>query len=65
MDRDLVFMDSVMLQQDMRIRLPKALLVNIEGVPGKSYLGVYFNALTKEIVLKIDNNNKDSNAEVE
>ncbi len=52
MDKDLVFLDTVLLQQDMRVRLPKSLLINIDGEPGKTYLEVYFNALTKEIVLK-------------
>ena len=31
MDKKLVFLDSVLLQQDMRIRLPKSVLVNIDG----------------------------------
>ena len=47
MNDDLVFLDSVLLQQDMRIRLPKSLLVNINGVPGKTRLEIYFNATTK------------------
>ena len=46
MNDDLVFLDSVLLQQDMRIRLPKSLLVNINGVPGKTRLEIYFNATT-------------------
>ena len=49
MNDDLVFLDSVLLQQDMRIRLPKSLLVNINGVPGKTRLEIYFNATTKDI----------------
>lgn len=40
MNDDLVFLDSVLLQQDMRIRLPKSLLVNINGVPGKTRLEI-------------------------
>ena len=39
MNDDLVFLDSVLLQQDMRIRLPKSLLVNINGVPGTNFWG--------------------------
>lgn len=52
MDKELVFLDNVLLQQDMRIRLPKALVVNIGGKPGQTYLDVYFDAITKNIVLK-------------
>lgn len=52
MNDDLVFLDSVLLQQDMRIRLPKSLLVNINGVPGKTRLEIYFNAATKDIIIR-------------
>jgi hypothetical protein len=52
MERDLVFLDSVLLQQDMRIRLPKSIIVNINGKPGKTHLEIYFDALTKDIVIK-------------
>lgn len=52
MNDDLVFLDSVLLQQDMRIRLPKSLLVNINGVPGKTRLEIYFNATTKDIIIR-------------
>ena len=52
MNDDLVFLDSVLLQQDMRIRLPKSLLVNINGVPGTTRLEIYFNATTKDIIIR-------------
>ena len=61
MDRELVFLDTVLLQQDMRVRLPKALVVNIDGKPGQTHLDVYFDAITKNIILKsgdIQGNNK-------
>ena len=62
MDKKLVFLESVLLQQDMRIRLPKSVLVNIDGKAGETRLDVYFDAITKEIILRnSDNqNNKES-----
>ena len=62
MDKKLVFLDPVLLQQDMRIRLPKSVLVNIDGKAGETRLDVYFDAITKEIILRnSDNqNNKES-----
>ena len=62
MDKKLVFLDSVLLQQDMRIRLPKSVQVNIDGKAGETRLDVYFDAITKEIILRnSDNqNNKES-----
>ena len=49
MEKNLVFLDTVLLQQDMRIRLPKSILVNVEGKAGKTKLEIYFDANTKEI----------------
>ena len=62
MDKKLVFLDSVLLQQDMRIRLPKSLLVNIDGKAGETRLDVYFDAIKKEIILK--NSNSSNNKKV-
>ena len=61
MDKKLVFLDSVLLQQDMRIRLPKSVLVNIDGKAGETRLDVYFDAITKEIILR--NSDKQNNKE--
>lgn len=58
----MVFLDTVLLQQDMRVRLPKALVVNIDGKPGQTHLDVYFDAITKNIILKngdIQGNDKE------
>ena len=52
MKKNLVFLDTVLLQQDMRIRLPKSILVNVEGKAGKTKLEIYFDANTKEIILR-------------
>lgn len=46
----------------MRIRLPKSLLVNIDGKAGETRLDVYFDAITKEIILK--NSNSSNNKKV-
>lgn len=54
METELVFLDTVLLQQDLRVRLPKSIIVNIEGKPGQTRLNVYFDAITKNIVLKND-----------
>ena len=58
MDKKLVFLDSVLLQQDMRIRLPNSVLVNIDGKAGETRLDVYFDAITKEIILRNSDNQK-------
>ena len=63
MNRNLVFLDSVLLQRDMRIRLPKSLLVNMNGKPGATNLEIYFDPVAKEIVIKNPNLNKNISQE--
>ena len=49
----MVFLETYMLQQDMRIRLPKAILSNVGAENGKTMFDIYFNADENDIVLKV------------
>lgn len=53
MGNNLVYLDSYCLQNDMRIRLPKAILTNLSAEKGKTVFDIYFNVETKEIVLSV------------
>ena len=64
MYKKLVFLDSVLLQQDMRIRLPKSVLVNIDGKAGETRLDVYFDAITKEIILRNSDNQNNKGSKI-
>ena len=64
MDKKLVFLDSVLLQQDMRIRLPKSGLVKIDGKAGETRLDVYFDAITKEIILRNSDNQNNKGSKI-
>ena len=64
MDKKLLFLDSVLLQQDMRIRLPKSVLVNIDGQAGETRLDVYFDAITKEIILRNSDNQNNKGSKI-
>lgn len=61
MEKNLVFLDTVLVQQDMRIRLPKSVLMNINCAPGKTRLSVFFDASTKEIVLRTADSGDNAN----
>ena len=53
MEKNLVFLDTVLLQQDMRIRLPKSILVNVEGKAGKNKVrDIFLMQTQKKIILK-------------
>ena len=53
MDNSMVFLETYVLQQDMRIRLPKAILSNVGAEKGKTMFDIYFRADENSIVLKV------------
>ncbi len=55
MENELVYLDSYCLQNDMRIRLPKAILTNLSAEKGKTVFDIYFNPETRNIVLRVKN----------
>lgn len=64
MKRNLFYLDSYIIQKDMRIRLPKAAAKNLGLECGKSLLEVYVDNKNSEIVLKVadDNSQEASNS---
>lgn len=48
----LIYLDSYVLQQDMRIRLPKSILSNLAAVKGKTLFDIYFDSESKRIILQ-------------
>lgn len=51
MEKDLIYLDSYTLQQDMRIRLPKSVLTNMGIEKGKTRLGIFFDKGANALVL--------------
>ena len=56
---DLIYLDSYRLQQDMRIRLPKCILENLNAEKGVTLFNIYFDKTIGSIVLKPAVNNQD------
>ena len=54
MEEDVVYLDTYILQQDMRIRLPKSILTNMQVEKGKTKFAIYFSKRTKCLLLKVD-----------
>lgn len=51
----LIYMDTYVLQQDMRIRLPKAILNNLNVNKGETKFQIFLDLQKKEIILRVDN----------
>ena len=59
MSEDLIYLDCYRLQQDMRIRLPKCILENLNAEKGMTLFNIYLDKTTGSIVLKPVINNQD------
>ena len=53
MENELIYLDTYLLQQDMRIRLPKAILTNLPIEKGKTKFEIYLDIKNGELRLKI------------
>lgn len=56
MKNELIYLDTYVLQQDMRIRLPKSILANLNVEKGKSRFNIYFDKTNDALVLKVEEN---------
>lgn len=52
MKQNRIYLDSYILQQDMRIRMPKAILGNIDAIKGQTIFDVFYDAEEDAVILK-------------
>lgn len=55
MSKEPIYLDTYVLQQDMRIRLPKSVLNNLPVEKGTTKFSIYLDQEKQELILKIDN----------
>ena len=60
MEKDLIYLETYVLQQDIRIRMPKTILENLEVEKGKTKFKIYINKTSNEIVLRISDSKEDN-----
>ena len=53
MNESLIYLDPYLLQQDMRVRLPKAILANMAVEKGSTKFDIFFIAKDQTLILKI------------
>lgn len=58
MEKKLMYLDTYVIQQDMRIRLPKSILTNLDLQKGISKFDFYLDSENREVVLKIHKEDK-------
>ena len=52
MKPDIIYLDTYILQQDMRVRMPKTILANMNLEKGKSKFDIFMDK-EEEIILKL------------
>jgi len=53
MAKEFIYLDTYILQQDMRIRLPKSILNNLPVERGMTKFSIYLNQEKNELILRI------------
>ena len=48
-----IYLDTYVLQQDMRIRMPKAILSNLDARKGNTKFDIYLNTVDKTLTLRV------------
>lgn len=51
-----IYFGTYVLQQDMRVRLPKAILTNLDAEKGNSQFDIFLDKDNNEVILKIKTN---------
>lgn len=59
MENNMTYLDSYILQKDMRVRMPKSILLNIGVEKGVTKFDIFFNQENQSIVLKVAKDEED------
>ncbi len=54
-----IYLDTYVLQQDMRIRLPKSVISNLSIEKGKTKFDIYLDSEQKSLILRVHENKEE------
>ena len=58
-----IYLDTYVLQQDIRVRMPKAILSNMGVEKGKTTFDIYLNAQENELIFRIHHDKEGEKAD--
>lgn len=58
MDNERIYLETYILQKDMRVRMPKTILANLPIVKGSSKFDIFLDKTANEIILKLHSEGK-------
>lgn len=53
MTDNLIYLDTYILQKDMRIRMPKSIIENLNLEKGKSKFKIYYDKVNQQLILRV------------
>ena len=59
MNNDLIYLETYVLQQDMRVRMPKTILANMNVKRGITKFAIYLDKKDNQLILKIMEDGKE------
>jgi hypothetical protein len=59
MKKEPIYLDTYTLQQDMRLRLPKAILNNLAVKKGVTKFSIFLDSENNELILRICKDNEE------
>ena len=59
-DKNLIYLNTYILQKDMRIRMPKSIITNMDVKKGVSKFQIYYDKVNDNLVLKPEKENNTS-----
>lgn len=65
MENTLIYLDTYILQRDMRIRMPKSILENLSVARGETMFSIYLNKKDNTLVLKPEKATSKDNIKVD
>ena len=60
MSKELIYLETYVLQQDMRIRMPKTILANMMVEKGITKFAIYLDKESNELVLRVVDTKEDN-----
>lgn len=58
-----IYLDTYLLQQDMRVRMPKAIISNMGVEKGKTSFDIYLNAQENELIFRVHHDKEGEKAD--
>lgn len=62
---DEIYLDTYLLQQDMRVRMPKTIISNLKAEKGKTKFDIFLNPEERSIILRVHEEKDDSDVQVD